>query len=158
MSNKPKRVNRGSCWVDNPREPWTANRDLWNPGSRSGILGIRLVEVVDDESASKSTHPHIPRSHRFVRGGSWRFLGSKNDRKRVYPRFHTSENVGIRLVEVFDDPESAPAITPNSLRASRGGGAGGQPGWARTVNRCLDKVGFKFVTLGIRLVEIIEDE
>ena len=99
---RPERFSRGGCWSRPRSGVRVARRIIEDPDDRFESRGIRLVEVVDD-SASKSTHPHIPRSHRFVRGGSWRFLGSKNDRKRVYPRFYTSENIGIRLVEVVDD-------------------------------------------------------
>ena len=91
------RVNRGGGWYCVPQYARVANRGSVGPGSRSGVLGIRLVEVVEDPN------PHVPRNHRFVRGGSWRFKSAAHDRKRAYPRFHTSENVGIRLVEVIDE-------------------------------------------------------
>ena len=91
------RVSRGGGWYFVPQVARVADRGGDTPGYRNGDLGIRLVEVVDD------SNPHVPRNHRLVRGGSWRFKSAEHDRNRAYPRFHTSENVGIRLVEVIDE-------------------------------------------------------
>jgi hypothetical protein len=91
------RVRRGGGWFGVPQYARVAYRGSFTPGYRGGNLGIRLVEVVDD------SNPHVPRNHRLVRGGNWRFKSAEHDRNRAYPRFHTSENVGIRLVEVIDE-------------------------------------------------------
>jgi formylglycine-generating enzyme required for sulfatase activity len=90
------RVDRGGGWGDLPQFARVAYRSGGAPGDRRNDLGIRLVEVIDD------SNPHVPRNHRFVRGGSWRFKSAAHDRKRAYPCYRSS-NLGIRLVEVIDE-------------------------------------------------------
>ena len=99
---RPERFSRGGCWSRPRSGVRIARRIIENPDDRFESRGIRLVEVVDDP-APKSDHPHVPQNHRFVRGGSWRFLSAKHDRERAFPKSYTSENIGIRLVEVTDD-------------------------------------------------------
>lgn len=102
MSDKYDRVYRGGSSFYGPRGARVARRIYDSPGARSNDLGLRLVEEVEDP-APKSDRPRIPRCHRFVIGGSWRFMNAKYDRKRAYPQCAKQNNIGIRLVEEIDE-------------------------------------------------------
>ena len=66
-------------------------------------------------------------------------------------------NIGIRLVEVTDDPTPDPAAS-GSDRVFRGGSWRGVPQSARVADRDGDAPGRRSDYLGIRLVEVVLEE
>ena len=46
---RTNRVNRGGSWRFVPRDARVANRSSFSPGCRGGDLGVRLVEVLDEQ-------------------------------------------------------------------------------------------------------------
>lgn len=107
MNDKSNRVIRGGSWYYGPQIARVAFRGGNSPGFRDRVLGIRLVEVIDDPvPVSKAAG-----SFRVCRGGGW---GNGPRSARVASRLYYSPGyrdfgLGLRLVEVIDDP--APAAT-----------------------------------------------
>ena len=66
-------------------------------------------------------------------------------------------NIGIRLVEVTDDPTPDSAAS-GSNRVCRGGGRINGPHYARVADRDVDSPGSRFSDIGIRLVEVVLEE
>ena len=46
---RSNRVNRGGSWISVPQNARVAHRVNGAPGIRSGLLGVRLVEVLDEQ-------------------------------------------------------------------------------------------------------------
>ena len=99
------------------------------------------------------------RPSRVSRGGCWSRgrLGVRVARRIIEDPDDRYESRGIRLVEVFDDPEPTPAAS-GSARVVRGGGWGNVPRLARLANRIDFDPGRRNRNLGVRLVEVVEDE
>ena len=97
----PDRVSRGGSWAGEPRFAQNVNRCKDDPSYRGVVVGIRLVEVVDDPAPVAAASG----SARVNRGGGW---SSVPRRARVAFRYgddpgYRSYYLGIRLVEVIDD-------------------------------------------------------
>ena len=94
-----------------------------------------------------------------LRGSSW---GDDPQHVRAARRSNSSNprssnfTIGIRLVEVVDDP--APVAAPSgSNRVHRGGSWYSVPQYARDANRGSDDPGARYDNLGVRLVEVTDD-
>ena len=66
-------------------------------------------------------------------------------------------NIGIRLVEVIEDPEPVPSVS-GSNRVIRGGGWDFVPRYARAAIRVDDAPSYCSNDLGVRLVEVVLEE
>lgn len=154
--NKPKNdIFRGSGWESHRRPVSSAYRYNPVPGNRYGNIGIRLVEVVDDPAPVAASSG----SNRVDRGGCWYYVPRN---ARVANRFYYSpgyrfRDLGLRLVEVTDDPTPDPAPS-GSDRVDRGGGWYDDPQYARVANRYYNTPGYRYYSLGVRLVEVVLEE
>lgn len=99
------------------------------------------------------------RPSRVSRGGCWNRgrLGVRVARRIIEDPDDRYESRGIRLVEVVEDPAPAPAAM-RSYRISRGECWNNFPQFARVASRVKDDPGYRNYFLGIRLVEVVEDE
>ena len=100
----PDRVSRGGSWAGEPRFAQNVNRCKDDPSYRGVVVGIRLVEVVDDPAPVAVQGP-ASGSARVFRGES-RVSGPHYARVagrcKDDPSYRSS-NLGIRLVEVIDE-------------------------------------------------------
>lgn len=109
------------------------------------------------------------KSRLIVRGTSWWHLSNlaKTARCESFNQIRNHRELGIRLVEVVDDPAPAEAtlasgswessmIKDSPGRVSRGGGWNYGPLSARVADRYSNPPGERGSALGIRLVEIFD--
>jgi formylglycine-generating enzyme required for sulfatase activity len=97
------RVRRGSSWLARPQVARVAARYYGAPGLRGSLLGVRLVEEVDEDVEEDQTP--ASGSSRVSRGGCW---GSGPRVARVaFRSFIAPGNrnilLGVRLVEEVTD-------------------------------------------------------
>ena len=95
----------------------------------------------------------------IFRGSGW-----EQHRRLVSPAYRYDPvpgkrygNIGIRLVEVIEDPTPDPAPS-GSDRVDRGGGWYDDPQYARVANRYYNTPGYRYYSLGVRLVEVVLEE
>ena len=93
MNDKSVRVRRGGSWRYDPLSARVAIRYNNSPGNRYSDIGIRLVEVVEDQEPVLSP---FRGSSSFESSNKARTFYSSGSRTLRTP-------VGIRLVEVTDD-------------------------------------------------------
>lgn len=71
MNDKSIRVDRGGGWNDGPQNARVASRFSHSPGDRDRVLGIRLVEVIDDPAPAATTSRSAPAAATSA-PGSWK--------------------------------------------------------------------------------------
>ncbi len=142
---KSHAVLRGGLWSDKLHVR-VARSFSDGRNNRYAYLGIRLVEVVG-------------KPRRVFRGscsGSELKFARVTNGNFVGPGFR-SETIGVRLVEVTEDLNPVAAAS-GSYRVYRGGGWIYVPQFARVASRDGDAPGDRRSSLGIRLVEVVENE
>ena len=97
------RVLRGGSWVVALAVQTTLRRPH-NPGNRYSLLGVRLVEVIDEQDENL---PEKKGSDRVNRGSCWLYFSQLAQLVAVGSNTPSlrSSSLGFRLVEVIDEQD-----------------------------------------------------